>query len=306
MAIQKGMDLSKRLDRSVTLKDGRRLGFAEVGDPGGMPVVYCHGFPASRLESVLIAQAAERQRARIIAPDRPGYGLSDLKPARTIGSWADDVAQLADYLGIERFSVLGTSGGGPYGLALAAQLPDRVQAVGIICGLGLLEDPEATQAMHWPARFGFGAARSAPRMLRLIYGEFLGRLIFRSPEVALSLLALGSPASDRSTLTRPEIKAALCASVREALRSGGEGAVQDMILYAHDWGIDLAQIRMPTTFWHGEADVTVPLSHTLALAERLPHAQVFTFPGEGHFSLPINRADEIIKTLIESIKRGNP
>ncbi|MDV3242606.1 MAG: alpha/beta hydrolase, partial [Methylocaldum sp.] len=78
MMVQESMDSSKQLDQTMTLEDGRRLGFAEVGYSAGLPVVYCHGFPASRLESVLIAQAAERQRARIIAPDRPGYGLSDL------------------------------------------------------------------------------------------------------------------------------------------------------------------------------------------------------------------------------------
>ncbi|HYE34163.1 alpha/beta hydrolase [Methylocaldum sp.] len=297
------MDSSERLNQTMTLKDGRQLGFAEVGDPAGTPVVYCHGFPASRLESVLIAAAAERQRVRIIAPDRPGYGLSNWKPERTIGDWADDVVQLADHLGIERFSVLGTSGGGPYGLALAARLPDRVRAVGIVCGLGRLTGTETMQAMRWPARFGFGVARKSRWLLSLVYGEFIGRLIYRKPEAALSLLTVGSPASDRSTLTRPQVKSALCASVREALRPGAEGAVQDMVLYAHDWGFDLAQIRMPIIFWHGEADVTVPLSHTLALAESFPQAQVCRYPDEGHFSLPIDRADEIIETLIESIIR---
>ncbi|MGX2029716.1 alpha/beta fold hydrolase [Methylocaldum gracile] len=297
------MNSTERLTQTLTLKDGRKLGFAEVGDFSGTPVVYCHGFPASRLESVLIAQAAERQQARIIAPDRPGYGLSDWKSERTIADWADDVAQLADHLGIERFSVLGTSGGGPYGLALAAQLPDRVKAVGIVCGLGQLHGTEAMQAMRWPARFGFGAARKAHWLLHLIYGNVLGPLIYREPETALSLLTVGSPASDRTTLRRPEVRSALCASVREALRPGTKGALQEMVLYAHDWGFDLARIRMPITFWHGEADVTVPLSHTLALAESFPQAKVHTFPGEGHFSLPIDRADEIIETLIESIKR---
>jgi pimeloyl-ACP methyl ester carboxylesterase len=295
------MDSSKRLNQTIKLEDGRRLGFAEVGDPGGMPVVYCHGFPASRLESVLIAGAAERRRVRIIAPDRPGYGLSDWKRERTMGDWADDVAQSADGLGIERFSVLGTSGGGPYGLALAARLPERVQAVGIVCGLGPLNAATAMQAMQWPARFGFAMARAAPRMLRLIYGGVVGRLIRGDPEMALSLLARGSPASDRSILARTEIKAALCASVREGLRPGTKGAVQDMVLYAHDWGFGLERIRMPITFWHGEADRTVPLSHTLKLAESFPHAQVLTFPGEGHFSLPIAHADEILDTLIRSI-----
>jgi pimeloyl-ACP methyl ester carboxylesterase len=292
------MSFEQRLDQTLTLNDGRRLGFAELGDAAGAPVIYCHGFPASRLEGRLIASAAERRKARVIVPDRPGYGLSDRKPERTIAEWADDVAELAAALGLERFSVLAVSGGAPYGLALAARLAGRVEGAAVVCGLGPVYRPEALRSMHWPGRYGFQWARTAPGLTRLVYGGLLGRLMRVRPEFALFLLTVAIPESDRRTLSRPEVRAVLAASVREALRPGVEGPLMDLGLYARDWGFDPAGIKAPVTFWHGEADATVPVSHVALLAEWLPHAEVRRLAGEGHFSLPIERADDILGVLL--------
>jgi pimeloyl-ACP methyl ester carboxylesterase len=293
-----------RLNQVMKLMDGRRLGFAEIGPPTGTAVIYCHGFPGSRLEGRLLERPADRRGVRVIAPDRPGYGLSDEKSERTISEWTDDIAQLADYLELEQFSVLATSGGGPYGLALAHRLAARIRSLAVVCGLGPIDRTEALRSMRWPARFGFRSAQGAAWLTQLIYGEFVGRLMRRRPEFTLSLLTVAMPAADRLVLAKPEVRTALCDSMREAVRSGVKGALQDLVLYAHDWGFNLAGIRVPVTFWHGEADATVPMSHTLLVAELLPHAEVHRLPGEGHFSLPINRADEILETLLNPTPRS--
>lgn len=286
------------LDRIATLADGRRLGFAEVGDPAGTPVVFCHGFPGSRLESRLVAAAALRAGARLVAPDRPGYGLSDPKPGRALPDFADDVTELAGVLGLDRFRVLGVSGGGPYALALARRLPERVEAVAVVCGLGPLSRPEALAAMHWPARLGFGTARSSPRLNRLLFGEVLGRLMRLSPEIALALLTVRMPARDRQVLARPEVRAVIRAALWEGVRQGPGGPLLDMALYAREWPFDPAGITAPASFWHGEADATVPLSHTRLVAAALPEARVHIVPGEGHFSLPVDHAEAILENLL--------
>lgn len=287
-----------RFDKVMTLRDGRRTGFAEVGNESGVPVIYCHGFPASRLESRLVADAAQRTGARIIAPDRPGYGLSDWKAERTLLDWADDLVELADHLKLDRFRVLGVSGGGPYALALACRLPERVEAVGIVCGLGPVCRPEALSPMHWPARLGFSTANTAPWLNRLFFGGLLGRLMRHRPEAALAMLTVGANEADRRVLSRPEVRAIVCAALREGLRQGTRGALLDMALYAREWPFDPAEITAPVAFWHGDADATVPVCHTHLVAERLPRAKVRILPGEGHFSLPIEHADEILETLL--------
>ncbi|MDQ4079090.1 MAG: alpha/beta hydrolase, partial [Chloroflexota bacterium] len=72
------------IDKSIQLKDGRLLGYAEYGDPAGQPIFFFHGWPGSRLEARPLTEPAAVHGARVIAADRPGFGLSDFKPGRTI------------------------------------------------------------------------------------------------------------------------------------------------------------------------------------------------------------------------------
>lgn len=287
-----------RFDLAITQHDGRRTGFAEIGERSAVPVIYCHGFPASRLESRLVESAALRTGVRIVAPDRPGYGRSDWKAGRSIPEWADDVAELADSLKLDRFRVLGVSGGGPYALALACRMPERVEAVGIVCGLGPVCRREALRPMRWPARLGFSTVNSTPWINRLFFGGVLGRLMRYRPEAAVAMLTVGANAADRRVLSRPDVRAIVCGALREGLRQGTRGALLDMALYAREWPFDPAEITAPVAFWHGDADATVPVCHSHLMAECMPQAKVHILPGEGHFSLPIEHADEILQTLI--------
>src|SRR3954453_12685143 len=67
-------------DHVIRLRDGRTLGFAEYGDPGGMPVICNHGGLSSRLDVAPAHESAKQHRLRLLAPDRPGIGLSSRKP----------------------------------------------------------------------------------------------------------------------------------------------------------------------------------------------------------------------------------
>jgi len=285
-------------DGEFMLRDGRRMAYAEIGAADGAPAIYCHGFPASRLEARLVEAAARQIGVRLIAPDRPGYGRSDWHAERTILDWPDDVVQLADRLGLERFHVLGVSGGGPYALALAHRLPEQVRGLSIVCGLGQVCLPEALDPMHWPARLGFGTAESAPWVNRLVFGGVVGRLMQVRPEIALKMLTVGVTPPDRRVLSQPDIHAIVCESLREGLREGTRGALLDMALYARPWPFDPVGLQLPVSLWHGDSDATVPLCHTRMLAQSLPQATVHIVPGEGHFSLPIERAGEILAGLI--------
>ncbi len=288
-------------DRTIRLRDGRTLGYAEYGNPRGEPLIYCHGFPASRLEAGLIEAAASRSHVRAIAIDRPGYGLSDFKPHRLIADWPDDVVELMQALGIETFAVLGVSGGGPYALACAFKIPQQLTSVAVVCGLGPIYEASLLRTLQWPSRLGFVLARKAPWLLRLLYGDVVGRLMRGYPEVALSLLTFHAPKADRAVFRRPDIKAAFYAWVRAALTQGPRGALRDLTLYAHDWGWGFRpeDILIAVDFWHGELDTTVPPSHTRFLSRALVRKRVHWMPGEGHFSLPINRMDAVLKQLLE-------
>jgi pimeloyl-ACP methyl ester carboxylesterase len=143
---------NKRIDQQIKLQDGRMLGYAEYGAPRGMPVFYFHEFPGSRLDYLLFdaGDVAMETNARIIAVDRPGMGLSALMRGRQILDWPDDVTELADALQIDRFAVLGISGGGSYAAACAFRITGRLIATGLVCGMGPSDAPGMKDGVSWP------------------------------------------------------------------------------------------------------------------------------------------------------------
>src|SRR5512141_2581166 len=106
--------------QTLTLKDKRILSYAEYGAPTSLPLIGFHGMPGSRYVLKSAEEAARAAGVRLIAPERHGYGCSQPHPQRTLLSYTDDVLQLADALKLDRFAVMGVSGGGPYAIACAA------------------------------------------------------------------------------------------------------------------------------------------------------------------------------------------
>ncbi|MET0302248.1 MAG: alpha/beta hydrolase, partial [Methyloceanibacter sp.] len=113
---------TERSSQVLRLADGRRIGFAEYGDAEGQPVLAIHGTPGSRLMFALTDTTARERRLRIVAPERPGYGLSDFQLQRSLAEAASDLEQCANALGLRRFALIGVSGGGPYAVAAAAAM----------------------------------------------------------------------------------------------------------------------------------------------------------------------------------------
>lgn len=280
---------------TITLSDGRKLGIVEYGDPRGAPIVYCHGFPASRLEAAFAHDAARELGARLIAIDRPGYGLSDFQSGRRIGDWPHDVSEAMAALTLTRFAVLGVSGGAPYALACGAQLADRVSAVGVVCGLG----PTCAEDLAYfdPfARFMFGLARRAPWLSRAVVGA-IGSVLARHPDWVFSVLAGHLPPCDRQVIDDERVRGDLLASVREAFRQGNRGVACDLALYAAHHEPVFSPISAPTYVWHGERDTTVPIAMGRRLAAALDSTAVFS-PEHGHYSLPVRDIEAILRPLL--------
>jgi pimeloyl-ACP methyl ester carboxylesterase len=283
-------------NQQIRLSDGRALGFAEFGDPQGKPVLYFHGFPGSRLEAQVAADLASRHRAHIIAVDRPGYGRSDFKPDRLIGDWPADVLEFADSLRLDRFTVLGISGGGPYAAACALKIPERLISVGIVSGMGPLEALQQPGAMRWMNRAALFLARRTPALVDLACAG-IARSIRRRPERVVSRLMRLVSSVDQEVLNRKEFQEALCRSFREAVRLGSRGPARDLVLYARPWDFRLQDIRMPVYLWHGELDWIVPPSIGRFQQSVIPNCRAIYFGQEGHFSLIMKHMKDIFDTL---------
>ena len=283
-----------RTGQQFTLASGRKLGFAEYGDARGAPVLYCHGWPGSRLEAQALHSAGTALGVRIVAVDRPGYGLSDFQPGRTLASWAADIGELAGGLRLDRFAVLGVSGGGPFAMACAAGLGERLSRVLLVCALGPTDVPGVTRGMVFAHRWLLWLGRKAPALARPI-GRVSLKYLRRYPDRVVSPSVLNRlPASDREAMQPGPFQQALTAGFREGLRDGVEGAVVDGTLYAKPWGFRLEEVRAPVRLWHGEADIIVPPAMGRHYARVLPNCRATFHAGEGHFSLARKFAREVV------------
>ena len=281
--------------RTITLSHGRLLGYGECGHPQGFPVFSFHGWPGSRIQSARYDSAARALDMRIIAPERPGFGLSDFQPRRTITDWPSDVTALADRLGIDRFAVLGVSGGGPYALACGWALPERVTAITIGSGFGLVGEASVSSVLTPSQRFSFDQIVRFRRVHRATLG-LIGLVVRADTRRAVAVGRRFLPECDRSVLGDPVIQEISVADTHEALSQGARAAAHDGQLLTHPWGFPLTEVRQPVHLWQGDADTVVPHAMGQHLASLLPNAQPRYVPGEGHY-LCIPRAQEMLAVL---------
>lgn len=275
-----------RLNRSVSVADGRVVGYAEYGSEEGAALLFFHGVPGSRFDAPEL-WPEEPDDLRVVAPDRPGFGLSTFQPGRRMTDWASDIASLADQIGIDRFRVLGFSGGGPFALAAAQALPERVLAAAVVAGGGPVEGKESLAGMNRVNRLIFALARKAPVALRPLVA-LQARGMNRRPEKIIDQAAndRSLPQADRDVFGDPRIRDLMVTAGPEALRQGGRAVVQEVSLIARPWGFDPAAIVRPVLIWHGDADTHVPVELAKKVAERIPDCRLGIFPGEGHFIVP--------------------
>jgi len=283
-------------DQTIKLVDGRTLGFAEFGDPSGKPVLFFHGFPASRLEGMALDTPARAVGVRLIAPDRPGFGLSDPKPRRSFSDWPEDVIQLVSHLRIYEFTVLGTSAGSPYVVACADRIDERLTAAGIVSGMSPLHNPDVRLAMNPDQRRMFVSIARFPWLARRMLARSMQEVQADFPSV-LTRMAAERPDVDKSILERPDIKDMLRTNLTETFRQGVAGAAQELALYPGSWRLALKSIAFPIQLWHGRKDVITPPAMAEELASILPHTLTRWYPDEGH-SLLFARSEEILRQLV--------
>jgi pimeloyl-ACP methyl ester carboxylesterase len=279
-----------RTMQQLTLKDGRKLGFAQFGSKLAFPIFYFHGWPGSRLEAGFF----EIPNVQMIGVDRPGYGLSEPHRKRRLADWPQDIEQLVDHLGFKKFAIVGMSGGGPYAAACAHFLKDRVVKVAIIAGLGPPDAPGMGAN-----RVGFLLDMGQRPMTSAVLLNVM-RSVIRNPGAEKHFHRLRSrlPRASRDIeAMTPDFMQMLLSSFREGLRVSAKGPSSDARVYGEPWPFALADIRVPVSVWHGTDDAQVPVSIGRHYAKFIPTARG-TFPeGEGHVSIVTNYLEAIIGDL---------
>ena len=283
------------VDHVIRLNDGRSLGYAEYGKPDGFPVVNAHGGLACRLDVAAADDAAVEAGVRLISPDRPGVGTSDPDPGRTVLGWAQDVEELLDQIGVERFAGMGWSMGGQYAAAVGHFLRQRVTRVAIVAGAlpltesGVFDQLPAmdryltriSQRAPWLAQQWFQIMGFAPRAAPALYGQLAAREL--------------GPAD--AAVIRGEGFRTFARMSREALRQPA-GVVEEYRAWARPWGFAPEDLDIPVDIWAGTQDQLVNPSWPHRLASRIPNATLNIRDG-GHFLAHLH-----YREILDSLRSG--
>lgn len=266
---------------SLTLSDGRRLAYAEVGDPQGKPLLLLTGTGTGRSQAYWFDAAARTAGIRLIVTDRPGYGHSDPRVDLTFLNHVDDVRELLDHLKLTRVSAAGMSGGGGYALACGYRLPDRIERVVMVCGM-VPVPPELFRKMSRSVRLIFWLTRHMPRLAVWMMERGM-RAQGALNDAALQRRLKGRPEADRRVLERREMRElSFGPPALDAMRQGMSIFVYEMGLYGRPLGFDLSQVRVPVRVWHGQRDANVVVDIARYVAAEVPGATLHIEPEAAH------------------------
>jgi pimeloyl-ACP methyl ester carboxylesterase len=288
-----------RFEGTVRLRDGRRLGVAEFGPVSGRPLLWFHGTPGARRQIAPEARALALQRGvRIVSVERPGIGDSTPHAYERLVDYAHDIEQLADALDIGRFAVAGLSGGGPYALACAHEMPERVPVAAVLGGVAPAIGPDAVLG-------------GATTLIRLTSGLIergnaplggLMRTLVRGlepfMESATDLFARAMPPGDRAVLNEPTIRRMFQEDLLLGSRRNMRAIFFDVALFGRHWGFALEDVETPVFLRYGDSDNIVPASHGQHLADRLPNAKLRVYTGEGHLG-SLGASREVFDVILE-------
>ncbi|KAE8389635.1 Alpha/Beta hydrolase protein [Aspergillus alliaceus] len=293
-----------QLDQTLTLSDGRTLGFAEYGSPQGTPLLYFHGLPACRYE-IDFHELGLRHDGRVFAIDRPGMGLSTFQPNRTLLDWPADVKEFTQKLGLDKYRVLGGSGGGPYSLVCAKALSkENLKGVGVLAGMAPLE--AGTQGMSLRSRilWNLGKRFTLPGQL---YSDWVLVPAAQNPDpkamenllaktVKRNFSKTDSSVFDDETILKHSAKI-----LRESFRQGSQGYVHECRILTRSWGFDLREIDFPgVRLWYGDSDRHTPIGMARWMAERIEGSTLTEWKGHSHFTFTDGHTEEIVKGILET------
>lgn len=287
-------DLPRRLQVSTP---GDRVGtitYWRYGDPSGRPTLFFHGALFGITGHPDVCRDARLFGFDVIAPERPGYGVTHL-PANSdpVELTIARAKAILDSLAIDRVLVWAHDVGSVYAFAFARRYPDRVS--GILCA------PATPPMMGWSQtsdmpplhRVSAFAAQKAPAMMEMLVKIGLHR-ISREGLSAIPRLIFADSEHDREVLLRPEAYPVLEQLYNAASTQDAVGFVQDMFVTNRNWSDWLPGVACPVHLLHGQKSRTVSEKALRSMCARLPDAALTVIPDAGH-TLPISHSEQIMR-----------
>ena len=282
----------------LQLKSGAQIAYDEYGDPQGLPVLFCHGWPSSRTMAELTETAARELGVRIISPDRPGISDSAFQPERKLLDWPGQVQALTEHLGIDRFRLLAISGGAPYAYAMGWAFPARVEAIAVISGAPPIAELQNHRDLLKLYQWMLALHARQPELLRRLFRIARPFAMIRPPLRLRPLFLKVLQPCDAAVLRDTAAFEACFESARRAWRGSALGVMTDAEIYAQPWGFRLEEVDVPVRLWHGTKDRTFSSRLAEQVCERLPNCRLRLIEKTGHYSLPIRHMRDILADLL--------
>jgi len=263
--------------QQMTLQDGRLLGYADTGPRSGTPLFLMHPSTGSRLHHHPDETILFENKIRLITPDRPGFGLSDPNPTASILNYADDLCELADNLGLDKFSLTSYGGGAPYALACSVTLSQRVLQTILISPVSPFGDKSLFSTNKRLGKLAFHFPSAARPILK-----FMTRSLLIDPAGYYKQVYGHACESDVAGFSEPEVTDGILLAMREGMRQGPTALSNDLQLISQDWGIDFSHVTQPITIWHGTLDQHVPIEAVRQLHQALGNASLTEIKEHGH------------------------
>lgn len=283
-----------RTDRTIVVAEGREVGVCDYGSTKDVAVFWCHGGPGSRLEPAFLSADAAEAGLRLVGFDRPGYGLSQPRPGRTIPDVVSDLITVSEALEIERFVTVGVSTGGAYALAAAALHPGKVLGVVSCCSMTDMRFAPARSAMSVPHCHAVWDAPNRPAAISAAvqaHGEDGSKMLGGGMDAVLA-------PSDREMFGDPRWSQTALADFPAMFTYGLEGYADDRRADGAGWvSFDVGAITCPVTVLHGAEDRMVDVVNARHTAEIVPGAELVVVEGLGHFSIEPKILPEVTSLL---------
>jgi len=200
-------------------------------------------------------------------------------------------------LHIDRFGLIGLSGGGPYVLAVCAAMPDQVAAAAVLGGVAQSAGPEKATGGPVPLLRPFTKLLVRAREPLAVGATAAIKLATPAADFVFDLYMKFGPKSDRDFLARPEMREMFLVDLLAASQVSFRAIIYDAVLFSRWWGFDVSDVATPVYFWHGDSDLIVPLSHGEQLADLVPNSWLSVIPGQGHLAM-LDAAEDAIDVIM--------
>lgn len=259
---------------TTRLADGRNLGWAAWGPADGDPVLFFGGAATGRSLG-FGADVLDRLNVQLIAVERPGLGVSDPAPARTLSDWPRDIAQLAADLDLTDCRIVGFSQGAPFALACAAS--GITSKVAIVSGQDVLDHPAFAGRIDPHLAGLLQAITEDPADVEASFAAS------GNADMLWQLITAHSAPVDLAVYTDPGFQPLFQRALAEGFSQGGAGYARDLVLSMQPWPFELSEIKARVHLWYGSLDTSTVHSPDFGatMARRLPDCRHHVFPEAG-------------------------